>query len=275
MPASPIFTAPSPPVDRPVLSLALPVLAGLLTLVAILLATVESGTVLRVSAVWLAAGIGIGILYVTDMRRWPVFLAALAVGALLAFVLQGLPLVWAVVSVVIGLIVNASTAALLKNWLPAAEALESPASALWLLAIGALGSALLAALLGAGALSLLALDGGSSFLTNFRVWAVANLTGTALVLPLVVAWAQFRARRSGGLALAPFAAGAFTGLLAVASALFVFLGHTAERFSGSVGATLVYLPFAFLALTAICWGVRGATLLNLVIALIAVLSTAR
>ena len=63
-------------------------------------------------------------------------------------------------------------------------------------------------------------------------------------------------------------------MLALASALFVFVGPTVERFSGSVGATLVYLPFAFLALTALCWGVRGATLLNFAVALIAIFSTA-
>ena len=73
--------------------------------------------------------------------------------------------------------------------------------------IGALGSALLAALLGAGALSLLGMSPGvgdevvegGGFLNNFRVWFVADLTGTTLVLPLVVAGSQFRARRSGGL----------------------------------------------------------------------------
>lgn len=184
---------------------ALPILVGVLTLLAIFLTTIETGDAALVSAVWFAGGIGIGALYVSDLRRWLAFLLAIAVGALVAFLLQGLPFVWTLASVAIALVVSACTARVLKAWLPPEHAFDASAQVLLLWAIGALGSALLAALLGAGALSLLGMGAGTGdevvdgagFLNNFRVWFVADLTGATLVLPLVVAWSRGRSSARG------------------------------------------------------------------------------
>ncbi len=117
----------------------MPILTGVLTRPSILLATVKTGDAELVSAVWLAGGVGVGALYVSALRRWPAHRIAIAVGALLALLLQGLPRGWTLASVVIALVVSACTARVPKAWLPPEQVFEFPAQVLLLRAIGALG----------------------------------------------------------------------------------------------------------------------------------------
>src|SRR4030095_11458422 len=48
-----------------------------------------------------------------------------------------------------------------------------------------------------------------------------------------------------------------------------------ERFGGSVGESLTYVPIVFMALLALLWGTRGATLVAFLGALIAMVNTAQ
>jgi len=75
--------------------------------------------------------------------------------------------------------------------------------------------------------------------------------------------------------MADFAWGAPLFVLLVLATIFVFHGETGERFSGSVGYTITYLPFVFLVLGGLVWGPRGATLSTFVLAAIAVVYTVR
>ena len=96
-----------------------------------------------------------------------------------------------------------------------------------------------------------------------RTWVHAFVgvwVGALLVTPLVIAYANFRARRSGGMTMLKFGAGApaFAAFLTFAS--LVFQGNVSERFGPSLGPTLTYLPLAFLVLVALIWGERGGLL---------------
>jgi hypothetical protein len=75
--------------------------------------------------------------------------------------------------------------------------------------------------------------------------------------------------------MADFAWGAPLFVLLVLASIFVFYGETGERFSGSVGYSITYLPFVFLVLGGLVWGPRGATLSTFVLAAIAVIYTVR
>ena len=90
--------------------------------------------------------------------------------------------------------------------------------------------------------------GGGSSMATFRVWAIANFIGTLLVAPMLIAWAQFRPRRSGGMTMPAFAGGTVACALFLGSMWLLFDARLDERFGGSVGASLTYVPIVFMAL---------------------------
>jgi len=112
-------------------------------------------------------------------------------------------------------------------------------------------------------------------LLAWRLWIVSGTVGTLIVTPLILTWADFRPKRSGGATMADFAWGAPLFVLVVLATVFVFHGETGERFSGSVGYSITYLPFVFLVLGGLVWGPRGATLSTFVLAAIAIIYTVR
>src|SRR4029453_19158151 len=88
--------------------------------------------------------------------------------------------------------------------------------------------------------------GGTEGLQTFRVWALSNLVGTLLVAPLLLAWAQFRPKRSGGLPMGSFAAGAIVCALFLASVYLLFRAGPEHQLGGNVGRGLIYVPIVFL-----------------------------
>jgi integral membrane sensor domain MASE1 len=114
-----------------------------------------------------------------------------------------------------------------------------------------------------------AADESAPFAEVLHVWASSCIAGGLLVAPLVIAWHGFRARRSGGLAMPAFLAGAVMAVL--------FLGgvwlHFASLGESGLADELTYLPLLFLVVVALLWGARGATLVAFAAALIAVAYT--
>ena len=72
-----------------------------------------------------------------------------------------------------------------------------------------------------------------------------------------------------------FASGAVACALFLGTLWLLFSDSVAQRFGGSVGAALTYLPIVFMSVVAVLWGARGATLAGFVGALIAMVCTAQ
>ena len=99
------------------------------------------------------------------------------------------------------------------------------------------------------------------------------MVGAIVMAPLVIAWSGFRVKRSGGLAMSEFAAGAVVaGAVLRDAAVPVRRGVIAQL--GGRWPRTAYLPVMFMALIALLWGARGATLAALAATLLALYYTA-
>lgn len=114
-----------------------------------------------------------------------------------------------------------------------------------------------------------------SLQTEWRVWSSTSFVGILLMAPLVLSFAGFRVKRSGGMGSGQFWAGGATLLLFFVVAALIFSNDVSERFGASLGPTLTYLPLPFIVVTAILWKERGATLATLAAALALVVWTGR
>jgi integral membrane sensor domain MASE1 len=246
-------------------------LSGLAYLIAIIVSERFVGGAAQEAHVWIASGIAIGVLSIVRFDRWPLYLLAIALGAIVGNMLAGASFVQATVYSLAELAAVAATAWLLRLALGVPPHLDSADKLLRFVALGAFGGALLGLAAGAIAYALLGLP---SPLPDWMLWIVSSGVGTLVVTPLIFAWAGFRAKRSGGATMREFALGGILFLLLILAALLVFTGETGRRFSGSVGHALTYLPLPFLVLGGVVWGARGATLATFVLAAIAVVCTA-
>jgi len=118
-------------------------------------------------------------------------------------------------------------------------------------------------------------SGGHAGLRTFNVWLAANVVGGILVSPLIVTWARFRPKRSGGLAVPQFFAGAVAFALFAGLLFLLFAGDPRARFGGSVGMALTYMPVLFMGVIALTWGARGASFAAFCGALITLFNTIR
>ena len=110
---------------------------------------------------------------------------------------------------------------------------------------------------------------GAAYGTEWRAWAFSTAGGILLVAPLIEAFRGFRIKRSGGMPMTQFGAGAaaFSAFLVTA---WVVFGTGGEQRFGTVAATLGYLPMPFLLLSAMVWGARGGSLAMLTGALLVI-----
>jgi integral membrane sensor domain MASE1 len=221
--------------------------------------------------VWLASGLTLGLLLAARRARWTAILAGAGVGAaLFSYAVGGTfldGLGYAVIEV-------ASSAA--GAWIATRAAgtdirFESPRE-LGMFVAGALVQAIIGAGLSAG---WTLASGGHDAMRTFKVWAISSLVGAILVAPLLVTWSAFRPKRSGGLTMPQFAAGAVACALFVGLLFALFTGDTHARFGGSVGTALTYMPVLFMSVVALTWGARGATATALGGALITLFNTIR
>jgi integral membrane sensor domain MASE1 len=252
-------------------------LAGPLLFLVVVMLYLALGELSRVLAhpasdawtVWLASGAVFGLLVANPRLRWPVIIAGAFVGAVI-FAFRngssaGIALGYGFIEALTSLSGAVVTAALAGN--PAC--LDRPRD----LAALALGAMTLS-LIGAGIAGLWSgVAASASGWVTFRVWWVGTFVGAMIIASLIVSWAAFRPKRSGGLA-----SGAFVGGLVACVLFAVFLmvpmaGLGVHTPQGHVDASLTYLPFICFSVVALLWGVRGATLVALAATIAAIILT--
>ena len=222
--------------------------------------------------VWLSSGVVLGLLLALRRSSWPAVLAGGFIGATgFAFYL-GSGAFEAIGYGAIEVLASGCAALIVSRLIELPMRLDGARELAALIVAGALPLALAGALL-ATAWHIAA--GGGSSMATFRVWAIAHFIGSLLVAPMMISWVQFRPRRSGGMTMPEFAGGAVACALFLGSMWLLFDSRVDERFGGSVGASLTYVPIVFMALLALLWGTRGATLAAFLGALIAIVNTAQ
>ena len=222
--------------------------------------------------VWLASGWTLGLIVIQLRHRWVIPLAGAAIGAaVFALVLPG-----GRVSDAFGYaaieVLAAVAGAFSVMWLAAPPLRLGSVRELGAFVVGALVQALVGAALAAG---WNIVSGGSEGMRTFNVWSLAGFVGAILIAPLVMTWSAFRPKRSGGLTMPHFGAGAVACLLFLLSLFLIFSGDTEQRFGGSIGTGLTYVPMLFMSVVALTWGARGAALAAFAGALIALFNTIR
>jgi integral membrane sensor domain MASE1 len=220
-------------------------------------------------AVWLSSGLTLGLMLSRPRSSWPAILAGAFVGAALFALITGgaqEAIGYGAIEVLTGAL--GAWVASRMTGLP--TPMNRPRDLAALVFGGALPQAVLGALLAAG---WNLASGGSEGVVTFRIWALSNFVGTLLVAPLIMAWAQFRLKRSGGLAMPAFAGGAIVCALFLLSMYLLFRAGPEQHLGGNVGRGLIYVPIVFMALLALIWGLRGATLVATVGTLIALFYT--
>jgi integral membrane sensor domain MASE1 len=247
-------------------------IAGIAYIVALFVSYYYGGGFGQEATIWLASGVAIGVLAVAHRSRWLAYSIGLGIGAMVANLIAGESIVASIVYAIEEVAIALLVAWALKRWLGDSFRLDSVRNVLGFVVIGAFGGALASWLANLAVYPPL---GEPSPLLAWRLWIVSGTVGTLIVTPLIVTWADFRPKRSGGATMADFAWGAPLFVLLVLATIFVFHGETTQRFSGSVGYSITYLPFVFLVLGALVWGPRGATLSTFVLAAIAVVYTVR
>ena len=226
-----------------------------------------SDAVTQSSSVWLATGITFGALLVVKPHRRTAVLTGSAAASAVIGLLDGLAFVPALA---FGLneALSAGLGAWVALWFRTAPggAQPHPGKAYGGLLLGAL----LTSAAGASVAMLLwnwVLPRQVVLATEWRVWSSTAFVGILLVAPVITAFAGFKVRRSGGMAMAPFLAGAATFLMFLVVATLIFSSDVSDRFGASLGPTLTYLPLPFIVVTAILWKERGATLATFAAAL--------
>src|ERR1700752_4820669 len=154
--------------------------------------------------VWLASGVTVGLLLAAARASWPLILGAAALGAaIFSLTLDGK------IGNALGYAAIEAVSAAAGAWIGVRVAngdvrFESPRElGAFVLAV-LVQSLICAALAGAGDVA----SGGKAGMRTFNVCLLANLVGSILVAPLFVTWAGFRPKRSGGLPMPQFVAGA-------------------------------------------------------------------
>lgn len=215
--------------------------------------------------VWLGAGLIFGALLVTPTG----YRAGVLVGALVAsyawgLLGHGLDAAAALPFALIEVLCSAAGAWVARR--SGANAVSDLADVSWLIA-GALLAAALGASLAGEFWRWQRLD--VVYSAEWRAWAFSTLVGILLAAPVITAFRGFRVKRSGGMPMAQFVAGAGAFAVFFAAASVIFGADVQQRF-GTVAATLGYLPMPFLLLAALVWGARGGALAMLAGALLVI-----
>ena len=222
--------------------------------------------------VWLASGVVFGLLLSLQRARWPAILGGAWVGATAFAVGLGSEPLAAAGYGFIEVIASGAAAYFVSRLSVLPARLDNARELVAVI----LGGALPLALIGAALATFWHVaDGGTSGAMTFRLWAISNFIGTLLVAPMMIAWAGMRLKRSGGMPMPVFIAGAAAAALFLGVMWLLFDRPVDQRFFGSVGPTLTYIPIVFMALVGLLWGTRGATLVAFLGSLIAMFNTAQ
>jgi len=203
---------------------------------------------------WLPTGVALGVAVAVAGWRLPWVLGGAAAAAAIATLVDGRP-----VATALGFAAIEAAAVGVAAWVGHAGRDAADPRIVWAAQAGA---AVAVALVGATAALPLwsAIAPATSLAAEWRAWAVSGFLGALLAVPPIVAFAGFRAKRSGGMGTRPFVAGAAAFAAFAGCAAAIFQGDVSDRFGGAVGPTLAYLPLAPLIASAVLWGARGGPL---------------
>ncbi|MEP6943672.1 MAG: MASE1 domain-containing protein [Betaproteobacteria bacterium] len=222
--------------------------------------------------VWPATGVTIGVLSLVPVARWAAYLIAIAIASTAVSLLHGETIDLALGFTLIELVSSGTVAWALQRSMGRPPRLDSLRAIGTFVAIAVLGGSLLSSIPGA---ALLTLARGAPFAPAWGMWLIANAVGTLLVSPAIVAWSDFRPKRSGGLAKRDFRIGLVFFVLLLLTLFAVFGNRVIEIFPEYIRLALTYLPEPFVVLTALAWGVRGGSVSLLALAAIALHSMSR
>lgn len=132
-----------------------------------------------------------------------------------------------------------------------------------------------AVLLGGGGALFFAITKGMPFMVQLLTWTAAIFVGVCITLPLLVVWAQFRARRSTPRHWRRDLVGYASFVAMVGLTWWLFDSSTARWFDAVGVACPLYLPMFCVVVVATVSGVRGGTLAVLALTLTCLSLTAR
>jgi PAS domain S-box-containing protein len=218
-----------------------------------------------VSLVWPSAGLAFAGLVLLGLRAWP----GVAVGALLANAMTPVPLA-AAAGIALGNTGEALLAALiLRRVAGSRPQLESPRHVRVLLFEAAPLGALVAALVGVAALHLAGDLDSRAAVRALPVWWAGDMLGLLVVAPVCFNWATRPLARDTRRVLEVVA-------LVVGTAFAVDLGLLQTAYLPVLREVeYKYLLFPFVVWAAVRFGPRGASLVTLAVAAVAVWQTAR
>ena len=217
-----------------------------------------------VSLVWPSAGIGFAALVMLGGRYWP----GVAIGAFVANAATPVPLVAALVIAAGNTVEGLLAASVLRRVAGPRPQLEEPRQTRALLLLAAPAGALAASLIGVTALLVTRSLDPRAALQALPTWWAGDVLGMLVVAPVLFSWAaRPRARDTRRLLevvalVVGTAAAADLGLLRTAQLPFM------EKLEYD------YLLFPFVVWAAVRFGPRGASLVTLVVAAVAVWHTA-
>lgn len=221
-------------------------------------------------SVWLASGLGLGLVLGRKRSDWMPVLAGAFLGALIFEPLVGSTLGESFIYAIIEVLVTVAGGLAASTLSATPLRFESPRD------VGAvIAGALALALTGAVLIGLWdSFTGQPDVWRTFRVWLVGNIAAILLLAPFIAAWAQLQLKRPDTRTLLSVAGGV------VACALFVLCVHalfgaTADRNPAWFAVVFTGLSVVLFFLVALLWGARGATLAALVAAMIAITQTVR
>lgn len=220
-------------------------------------------------AVWLASGVSFGAMLASSASHR----TAVVTGTAVATVLWGAighALPWNA-AIAFGLIEAGSI--VLGAWVASRANVDRPLQQVTLLVLGACVTGISGATL-ANELWRWQYPEQLVSSNEWRAWAFSTIVGILLVAPVIGAFKGFAIKRSGGMPMKQFGAGAAMFALFLVTTLIVFNRGVDARF-GEIAPTLAYLPMPFLLLASMFWGPRGGSLATLVGAELIIGLTAR
>ena len=217
-------------------------------------ATFMSG---EVALVWPHAGIALAAVLLFGYR----FLPGVAIGAFLFSVMDGKPLGFFTVGTALGNCVGATICAyLLQRSVHFQNRLERTRDAVSFIALAALFGTTINALFNVASVFVAGEGDWSTIGQSFVVWWIPNAMGCLVVAPLLLSWSDFQIPRwslKRAVELGLCAGGL------VAATIFSFESWYAH---GIAQYPLAFIPYPFVVWAALRFGVRGATLSTLVVA---------
>lgn len=219
--------------------------------------------------IWPAGGVLLGVLMLSERRQWPLWLLTTAALHTAVGAWAGRSFIEALIFPASQLVVAPLMAMVWRRQVTGTRTLADLHNLLWFLGLlvgGALvSSGIVSALF---ALTVAPLPPG-----NWITDVISSVVGGLIGVPVILAWMDWTAQRSGGATGSEFWQGLLWFALLAASTVLVFDSPTALAVLNSTRYELSYLPIMFLVLLAMQWDKRGLSFALLVLATIATLST--